>query len=404
MVVLGVVVAAVAVGGAMLVATHRPEAGAAAVDREDLYLGEVARGTMTRDIRSTGTLAPVHVQWITAISPARVESIEVRPGARVEADTVLVRLSNPDLELQALESERSLAAAQSTLATLQTSFRDQELDQETTIVTLTHELENAERKARSASDLGNQGVLSTEDVDEADVLARSLRKRLALARKRLQSIGTARTHQLEAQREEIERLEKVVKRRRQTLDALEVRAGVAGVVQHLPLETGQWVQVGGLIAKVAKPDQLEASVKVLEAQAKDVSVGLEAEVDTFNGTVAGHVSRIDPVVEDGAVVVDIELSGPLPRGARPDLTVEATIHVDRLEDVLYIERPAMPAHDGRMTMYRMSPDLGTAHAVDVTLGRSSAHHVEIVHGLQEGDTVILSDTTSLSGHEEISVR
>ena len=394
-------VLAVAATTAML---GRMRAAAPAVDRAAIWIDTVKRGPMVREILGQGTLVPEEVRWISAVANARIERILVHPGAEVAADTVLLVLANPELELAALEAERQLAQAASDLINLQASLEGQRLAQQSQVATLRSELGDAKRRATADDDLGNKGFLSDLERGQSRDRASELDGRLAFEQKRVAALARGHGAQIAAQRQQVERQRAIAQLRRREVDGLQVRAGIAGVLQQLPWQVGQSVTAGTMLAKVARPDQLKAEVRISETQAKDVALGLPVAVDTHTAVIAGKVTRIDPAVQGGFVKVDVTLAGPLPAGARPDLSVSATIVLERLDDVLYIGRPAQGEAHATLGLLKLEGDGETAVRTPVALGRSSVKSVEIVRGLREGDRVILSDMSRWNAADRIRLR
>jgi multidrug resistance efflux pump len=366
-------------------------AAAPTVDRATVWLDQVKRGPMLRDVQGQGTLVPEDIRWITAVASARVERVVVQPGAPVQPDTILLELANPDVELAALEAERQLAEAQAQLVNLQATLNAQRLAQESTVASLKSDLGDAKRRAAADEELAKKGFLSELERGQTRDKASEMTGRLEFEEKRLASQQQGITAQVAAQRAQVERLRQVAEFRRKEVDRLKVRAGVAGVLQEQPLQPGQSVQPGALLAKVANPKRLKAEIRIPETQAKDLAIGQPAQVDTRNGIIAGKVSRIDPAATQGTVRVDVKLEGELPPGARPDLTVEGTIELERLTNVLYVGRPAFGQPHSTVGLWKIEADGETAVRVPVKLGASSVKTVEIQGGLGDGDRVILSD-------------
>lgn len=385
------------------VALGRLGAEPPAVAREGLWIGTVERGEMLREVQGNGKLVPEHIQWITALSAARVERIHVRPGTAVEPDTVLLELGNPELELQALEAERQVAHARVELANMRVDLRSGRLAQKAAVATLRIDHATARRKAEASVELGGQGYVSVDDAASTKAALEALETRVDVESERLGVLGMGMQDRLAAQAVQIDRLEQIVKFRRSALDALKIRAGVAGVLQELPLEPGQWVNPGGLLAKVARPDQLKARLAIPETLARDVAIGLPAHVDTRNGIVDGVVSRVDPAASAGTVTVDVALTGALPRGARPDLSVVGTVELERLPDVLHVRRPAFTQPEATVGLFRVEPDGGYATRVNVQIGRASATTVELLAGLAEGDRVIISDMSNWDARDRLKL-
>ncbi|PCC67847.1 HlyD family secretion protein [Nannocystis exedens] len=383
------VVAVVAVLAGATVAIGRLEVQPPTVVRASLWLGTVERGEMLREVQGNGKLVPEHIQWFTTLTAARVEQIHVRPGTPVEPDTLLVELRNPELELKALEAERAVAAAKVELANMRASLRSEKLAQETTVATLRIDNSTARRKADASAELGGRGIVSQDDAYSARAQLEASDRRIDLEQQRLSVLGDGLARRLAAQTALIDRLVTIAAFHRNQLATLQVRAGVAGVLQELPLEAGQWVDPGGLLAKVAQPDRLKARLAIPETLAKDVGLGQPAHIDTRNGLVDGTVVRVDPAASGGTVTVDVALTGALPKGARPDLNIVGTVELERLPDVLFVRRPAFVQPDAAVGLFRVEGDHATR--VQVQIGRASATTVEVLAGLEAGDRIVLSD-------------
>lgn len=373
------------------------------VARAGLWLGTVERGEMLRDVQGNGKLIPEHIQWVTAVSSARVERIHVRPGTAVDADTILLELGNPELELQALEAERQVAAARTERANLRAQLRAEKLAQEASVATLRVDRSSARRKADASAELIGRGYVSADDEHATKASLESLESRVGLEEQRLGVLGAGMQERLAAQALQIARLEQIVAFRQRQLAALKIRAGVPGVLQEMPLEPGQWVVPGALLAKVARPDQLKARLAIPETLAKDVAIGQPARIDTRNGIVDGEVVRVDPAASGGTVTVDVALTGPLPKGARPDLTVVGTVELERLADVLYVRRPAFVQPDATTGVFRLDRDGPYATRVNVQFGRTSATTVEVLAGLDAGDKLILSDMSTWDAKDHVEL-
>lgn len=385
-------------------ALSRLKAAAPSVDRATVFIDTVKRGQMLRQVLGPGTLQPEQIRWVSAVVAARVERIPVRPGARVEPDTILLELINPDLELAALEAERQLASASAELVNLEATQRNGRLAQESSIASLSSGLNEARRRAAADQELAQKGFLSELEMAQTKGRADELGGRLAFEEKRLVALGDGMAAQRSAQNAQAERLRAIAQFRRREVDALKVRAGVSGVLQELPLQVGQWLAPGTLLAKVAQPERLKAEIRIAEVQARDIQIGQPASIDTRNGVVPGHVVRIDPAVHGGTVKVDVALEGSLPKGARPDLSVEGTIELERLKDVVFVGRPAFGQGESTIGIFKIAPDGEHAVRVQAQLGRSSVKTVEIKDGLAPGDRVILSDTSQWDSTERIRLQ
>jgi multidrug resistance efflux pump len=397
----GLGVVAVLTAATVTIGQLRAEPPVAA--RAALWVGTVERGEMLREVQGNGKLVPEHIQWITALSAARVEKIFLRPGTTVEADTVLLELRNPELELQALEAERAVAAALVERTNMRASLRSEKLSHEATVASLQIDKTSAQRKAAASSELGSNGYVSDDDQYSTRATLEALDRRVSLEEQRLTVLGDGLKNRLAAQAVQVDRLMAIAAFRREQLGGLRIRAGVAGTLQELPLEAGQWVSPGGLLAKVARPDRLKARLAIPETLAKDVTLGLPAHIDTRNGMVDGEVVRIDPAASGGTVTVDIALTGALPRGARPDLTIVGTVELERLPDVLHVRRPAFVQPESTTGLFRIDPQSPYATRVNVQIGRASAATIEIVAGLAAGDRIVLSDMSKWDNVDQIKL-
>ena len=386
------------------VGLKRLRPAAPAIEHGTVWMDTVKRGPMVREVLGQGTLVPEEIQWIAAKTNARVEKVPVKPGAVVKADTIILELSNTDLELQALEADRQLAQAQAELVNLQATLNGQKLAQESTVASIGSDLADAQRRARADEELAKKGFLSELEQGQTLGRANELSGRLEFEKKRLQAQSQGIAAQVTAQRAQVERLKAIAEFRRKEVDGLKLRAGVDGVLQELSLQNGQAVAAGTLLAKVVRPDKLKAEIRIPETQAKDVTIGQKAIVDTRNGVVAGHVVRIDPAAQQGTVRVDVTLDGPLPAGARPDLNVEGTIEIERLTNVLYVGRPASGQPGTTVGLFRVDPDEAGAERTPVKLGRSSVKNIEILNGLREGDKVILSDMSQWDQVDRVRIQ
>ncbi len=368
----------------------RLRAAAPTVERNGVWLDTVKRGPMLRQVKGAGTLVP--------------ERIHVRPGTPVEPGTLLLELSNPDVQLQALEAERQLASAEAELIALRTNLETQRISQEATLATLQVETTNAESQAEATGALMERSLVPKLEVQQVKGKAGELSTRLGLERQRLNVLQTSMREQLAAQAGQIERLKAVARFRRAQVESMQVKAGEPGVLSELPLELGQWVTPGTVLARVVQPEKLKAELRIAETQARDIQLGQRAEVDTRNGIVEGVVARIAPSASQGTVRVEVTLTGELPRGARPDLTVEGTVELERLSDVLSVGRPAGAQPNATMSLFKLLPGGDEAVRIPVRLGRGSVNSIEVVQGLGEGEQVILSDMTAWDAVERVRLK
>lgn len=398
------VVYAVAGGAAILLVTlglARLKPAARSVERSSVWIDAVKRGPMLRQVRGLGTLVPEEIRWIPAQTQGRVERLVTLPGSAVKADTVVLELSNPEVELLALEADSKLAAAVASYTELKVRLNSTKLDQEAAAARVQADYAQAKMQADTDSELANQGLIADLTRKLSEVKATELQNRDRIEKERLSIAGESVTAQLAVQAAAVEQARAQARVRREQVNALKVRAGIDGVLQQIPVEVGQQVAPGTNLARVAQPWKLKAVVKVPETQAKDVIIGQVAEVDTRNGIVAGKVARVDPAVQNGTVTVDIALTGELPKGARPDLTVDGTIELERLTDVVFVGRPAQGQPESQISLFRLEADGVHASRVKVTLGRASVSTVEVREGLQPGEQVILSDTSAWDASDRV---
>jgi HlyD family secretion protein len=387
----------------LVILVMRLEPAAPSVESASVWRDTVKRGEMLREVRGPGTLVPKEIRWIAAETSARVERIVVKPGASVAPDTVLIELSNPELEDQLLAAKAALAAAQADYAARQVDLESQMLNQRANLAQVEADAEGARLQAEAEGELNRRGIVSTLTYKQSQLRADQLAVRVRLEKERTAKIEQNIRAQLAAERARLEPLQNTLDLRQRQADALNVKAGIAGVLQQVPVEEGQQLAAGTNLARVARPDLLMAELRIAETQAKDVLLGQLVKVDTRNGIVPGSVIRIDPAVQNGTVQVDVELTGELPVGARPDLSVDGTIEIERLADVLYVGRPAFGQPGTSTTLFRIDPDGVVARRVPVKLGRASVSVIEVVDGLKQGDAVVLSDTSAYDEYDRIKL-
>lgn len=396
----------IAIGGVILItillASLKP--AAPSVDREIVSLDGVRRGVMVREVRGPGTLVPEHIRWISALTPARVERIFVQPGTPVTSKTILLELANPDVQIEALDAQRQLTAAEGELVNLRTSLHGARLTQTGVVAQTRSEYLSAKRAAVVADSLEIIGGLSRNDVSLAREKASELEARYDIEKQRLDLLTSTVDSQLAVQREQVVRLRAITAFRLSRLSSLQVRPGEDGVLQELNLQPGQWVVPGTILAKVVQPGKLKAVIRIPETQAPGLAIGQEASVDTRTGLVRGHVVRIDPAAQEGTVTIDIALDEALPAGARPDISVDATITIERLSDVLYTGRPAYGQPNSTIGMFKLVEGGRYAVRVPVQIGRTSVNSIEIVQGLAAGDSVILSDMSRYDNVERVKLK
>ena len=379
----------------------RLEPAAPSVERATVWMDTVKRGEMIRQVRGTGTLVPEEIRWIPAVTEGRVERRVVLPGAEVQPDTIILELSNPELVQTALAAEMDLKRSEAEYANLRVQLESQAMTQRAGAAAIESEYIQAKLQAESDQELADAGLISELIVRQSTARANSLTTRHQLEQQRLAIVSKSVEAQLEAKQAEVEQRRALYNLRRRQVQALRVRAGIAGILQQLPVEVGQQVTPGFNLARVAVPGQLKAELRIPETQARDIRVGLPASIDTRNGVVAGRVMRVDPAAQNGTVTVDVSLERPYPRGTRPNLSVDGTIELERLEDVLYLGRPAYGQPNSTVGLFKLLEDGKTAVRVRVKLGRGSVTTFEIVEGLQVGDQVILSDTSAWDAFDRI---
>jgi HlyD family secretion protein len=397
--IVGTVIGLLVVGATLGAARLKP--AAPLVERSSVWLDTVKRGEMLREVRGPGTLVPKEIRWITAETNARVERIVVKPGAQVKADTVILELSNPEVQEQLAGAQSAVAAARADNAAKKMSLENQVLDQKANFAQVQSDYESSRLEAEAKNDLAKKGVIPMIQYRQIELTAEQRKVRLEIERERIAKFGDSVRAQIDADNARLKQLETTLVLRQRQAESLQLKAGIAGVLQQVPVQEGQQVVAGTNLARVARPDVLRAELRVAETQAKDVAIGQKVNVDTRNGIVAGEVERIDPAVLNGTVQVDVDLTGELPPGARPDLSVEGTVEIERLPNVVYVGRPAFGQPNSDVRLFRLNPADGTAERVPVRLGRSSVNAIEITKGLNPGDQVVLSDTTAWDAYDRI---
>jgi multidrug resistance efflux pump len=368
------------------------------------WIDSVRQGEMLREVRGPGTLVPEHIRYITALASARVERILSQPGALVQPGTVLLELSNPDVQIQALQAEQQLTEAQAQLVSLRTNLQNQRLTQEGVVATTRTDYEKAKREAIGADTLVAHGLMARNDAALAQDRAIELETRYRVEQQRLELMTSTIDSQVAVQASQVQRLRAIAVFQQSRVRSLQVRAGDAGIVTDLSLQPGQWVTEGTNLAKVVQPGKLKAVLQIPETQAKDVTIGQPAAIDTRNGIIKGHVSRTDANATAGTVTVDVALDGALPAGARPDLSVDGTIEVERLRNVLYTGRPAYGQPNSTIGMFKLTEGGRYAVRVQVQVGRTSVNAIEIIRGLDKGDLVILSDMSQYDNVDRVRIK
>jgi len=367
----------------------------------------VKRGQMLRQVRGNGTLVPEQIQFVQADTDGRVERILVLPGAEVKADTILLELSNPELKQAAFDAEWQLKAAEALLTKLKVQLESERLTQKAATATLKSEYEQARLEAEADAVLSKEGLVAFLNAKRTRAKADDLAARLQIEEDRLKISEASAKAQVAVQEAELQKVRALLELKQRQVAALQVRAGIEGVLQQIgdivTLQVGQRVTPSATLAKIVQPTKLKADIKIAETQAKDVQIGQLAAIDTRNGIIPGRVVRVDPSVFNGTVTVDVKLEGPLPRGARPDLSVDGTIELERLDDVLYVGRPVQGQPESTVSVFKVINGGREAIRVAVKLGRSSVSTIEIVEGLQSGDQVVLSDMSAWDNHERVKL-
>jgi len=384
-------------------AVSRLQPAAPVVERGSVWIDTVKRGPMLREVRGTGTLVPEDLRWIPAIAEGRVERIVLRPGAAVAADTVILELSNPELAQAVRDADLQFSTAEAQLANRRAELESALLAMQSTVATLESDAREARLDADAEGQLFAKGLTSAIGLRTKRTRADNLEARLGLERQRLEMQRQSLAPQLAIAQAEVNRQRANVRLKQAQLAGLQVRAGVRGVLQQVLVESGARVAPGANLVRVVDPARLKAELKVPETQAKDVLIGQRATVDTRNGVAAGRVARIDPAATGGTVTVDVVFDGALPVGARPDLTVDGTIEVDRLADVVFVKRPSVGEEGATVQLFRLD---GTGCAVrgPVTLGKIAVATAEVRTGLKPGDQVILSDMSAYDGVDRVRIK
>jgi HlyD family secretion protein len=377
---------------------------APSIDRGTLLFDTVRIGEMIRDVHGPGTLVPEHIRFISALASARVERILAQPGQQVQAGSVLLELSNPDVQIQALQAEQQLTAAQAQLVSLRTSLENQRLTQEGVVATTRVDYQKARRDALAADTLVAHGLIAANDAALTKDRADELETRYRIEQQRFALMTSTLDSQVAVQASQVQRLRAIAQFQRTRVRSLTVRAGDAGTLTDLSLQPGQWVTEGTMLAKVVQPGRLKAVLQIPETQARDVAIGQVASIDTRNGVIRGHVSRTDANSQNGTVTVDVALDGALPQGARPDLSVDGTIVFERLSRALHTGRPAYGQANSTITMFKVTDGGRYATRVAVQVGSTSVTTIEILRGLAVGDMVILSDMSQWDNVDRVRLK
>ncbi len=396
----GALALAVVAGGTYAASRLKP--ALPTLDRSTVWTDTVRRGPMLRQVRGLGTLVPEEIRWIAAGTDARVERIVIFPGATVQPDSVLLVLSNPELQQTALDADAAATGAQAKLVNLRAQLEGLSLERQSAFAKAQGERDTAVAQVEVNEKLAKQGLIAQLELTKSQISAKELVACCEIERQRVDFTRQSVEPQLAVAQGELDQAKAQAALKHSQLDALQVRAGMAGVLQQVPVQVGQRITAGTNLARVADPTRLKAQVKIPETQARDVLPGQAASVDTRNGVAEGKVSRVDPAVQEGTVLVDVTFNGaPLPKGARPDLSVEGTVELERLADAVVVGRPAFGREESTVSVFRLSPDGDEATRVRATLGRGSINLVEVREGLNPGDKIILSDTSAYDQYDHV---
>jgi HlyD family secretion protein len=377
---------------------------APSVDGSSLFSDTVKRGDMLRAVHGIGILVPEDIQWIPALNTARVSKIVLHPGAIVKTDSIILELSNPELERDTLDAEYQLKAAEAQFQSVKAQMGSDILNQRAAAAAVRSEYEQAKIQHAVDEKLVAQHIGAEVTAQLSKVKEDQLTIRAQIEETRAKNAEETAEAKIAAEKSHVDQQRALYNLRRSQLDALHVRAGINGVLQLVPVEVGQSVAPGTNLARVADPKKLKAEIKISETQANELTLGMKSTVDTRNGIVNGRVSRIDPSVQNGTVTVDVTFDGPLPNGARPDLSVDGTIEIENLKNILYVGRPAFGQPQSSVSLFKLNADGSEATRTSVGLGRFSVSSVEVRQGLREGDRVILSDTSAFSNYERIRLK
>jgi HlyD family secretion protein len=383
----------------------RLKPAAPSVEKASVWMDAVKKGQMLRQVRGNGSLVPIQIQYVQVETDGRVERILVLPGAEVKADTILLELSNPQLKQDVFDAEWQVKAAEAQLSRLTVQLESERLTQKSALASLKSDLAQARLEAEADEVLSKKGLVPSLTARRSTAKAEELTGRVEIEEQRLHISVDSTRSQLAVQEADLAKSRALLALKQRQFGELRVRAGIDGVLQQIgdltTLQAGQRVTPSATLAKIVQPTKLKAEIKIAETQAKDILIGQAASVDTRNGIIPGHVTRVDPAVQNGTVTVDVQLEGPLPKGARPDLSVDGTIELERLENVLYVGRPVQGQPESTVGLFRLVEGGKYAVRVPVKLGRSSVSTIEILQGLEVGDQVILSDMSTWDSHERV---
>lgn len=378
------------------------------VDGATVWRDTVDFGTMIRQVRGPGTLIPEQTRWITAVTAGRIEQILSLPGTEVEQGALIMRMSNPDVDMQLLQAQQQTSQARAALAQLRTTLETQELTQRGTVATVRTQYLDARRNYETNQRLfdENPNLVARADLERSQELVEELELRVQMEQDRLAVMERTSGDQLSAQEEQIERLRDIVQFNRDRLQSMQVTVPTGGVLAPLeiPLQEGQWVQSGQQLSRVVVPGRLKAEIRITQTQAQDIVIGQTAAIDTRSDTIFGTVTRIDPAVRNGTVTIDVTLPNDLPPSARPDLSVDGNVIIERLDEVTHVGRPTFGQPNQRVSIFKLTPEGDYAERVTVQLGASSVNDIQVLEGLSQGDVVILSDMSRWDGFDRVKLK
>jgi HlyD family secretion protein len=395
--------AAVIVIGGISLGVSKLKPAAPTVDRAVVWIDSVKRGPMLRQVRGSGTLVPEDIRWIPSQTQGRVERIILRPGAQVTAESVILEMSNPDLENAVRDAELSFKSSQAAYTNRKAQLQSDLLQQQATVANIETQYKQADLDLKANEELYKEKLISLLTLEQKRGLASDLKNRLEVENKRLAITQEGTQSQLAPQEADVNSKKAQWELQQRRLGDLKVKAGMSGTLTAVPVERGQQVGPGVNLARVANPSNLKAELRIAETQTKDIRIGQYAEVDTRNGIVKGHVSRMDPSSTGGTVGVDVIMDGPLPAGSRPDLSVDGTIQLEKLDNIVFVGRPAFGQENSTVTIFKVQPN-GEAIATKVKLGRASVNTIEILEGLNPGDQVILSDMSQYDSFDRVQLK
>ena len=387
------------------VALARLKPASPTVERGTIYFDSVVRGEMLREVRGPGTLVPEDIRWITAVTPGRIEKIHHLAGVTVEPETILMELTNPDVQIQTLNADRQLTDSKAALVQLKTTLESNRLNQASAVAQMRQESADAKRRAEAGAELLKKNLIVPLDQQQAEERAASLAERLKLEERRLEVLSGTIAEQITVQGQQIDRLNSIADFQHGLAASMVVRAGTRGILQEVPFQAGQYALPGATLAKVVPlPIRLKAVLRIPETQAKDLAIGQKATIDTRNGLAPGRIIRIDPASINGTVTVDVILDGAPPAGSRPDLSVDGVIELERLASVLHVGRPTIAQQNSPGTVFKLVEGGSHAERVQVKFGRTSVSRVEIVEGLSPGDVIIMSDMSQWDNVDRVRIK